>query len=564
MRRVYILIVMVLVMSLTPTSSTKAQGGFYDFGGTVLNNDIATWTDLYDLSFTSHNFGTARSMAMGNAFTALGADMVSASLNPAGVGMYLSGDVSFTPMISVAKSNTTGQSYYDVAKTADNRMTRFVVPNFGVVVPVSMSTGWLTNANFAVSYNRVADFNQKRLMGSLDHSYTNSLANYFATFSKEFSGDLNFDSSGGLTYGDPSKWDPFTWGAVLADNTGLISRNGDIWENKTIGSDAFVDQYSTIETLGAVDEWSFAGGFNIVDKVYFGIAIGIQNIDYTRNIYYGEGYRYGNEANDSGLVDQLLSTDYWQSTYFYGTGHNFKFGVTARPVHWLRVGLAYHTPTFYSLEISYAGAMKTITSRIEPGKEEQIIENDAETPYFEEYGINSWRFRTPSRLLTGVAVTLGKRAIISADYERSWYQTIRLQESTIYGLDDIYKGNFKDVFKGSSTLRLGVEYYALPALALRAGYIWSGSGIKDEYKFGLTSRTLPTEQSFLTAGLGLHLSKTAYLDFAYQYGTAHYTSIQPFYVTETMGGVTEPYIDSAIFDTKTTNQNFILTLGFRF
>lgn len=558
MRRIYIMAVMALMASLISTTSAKAQV-VYDFGGMVLNNDKATWADLYDLSYTSHNYGTSRSMAMGNAFTALGADMVSASLNPAGIGMYLSGDVSVTPMISVVRSHTTGESCYDVAKTAENRVTRFAVPNFGVVVPVSMGTGWLTNANFAVSYNRIADFNQKRLMGSLGHDYDNSLASYFTLFSDKFSEDLTFGSNGELEYGDP-----FSWGAVLANNSGFIGRNDGVWVGNGIGENAIVDQYSTLETLGVVDEWSFAGGFNIVDKVYLGISIGIQGIDYTRNIYYGEGYLYDNPDNDSGMVDQLLSSDYWQSTYFYGTGHNFKFGVTARPVHWLRLGLAYHTPTYYSLEISYAGAMRTETSHLEADKAEEIVEKYVESPYFEEYGINSWEFRTPSRLLTGVAVTLGTRAIISADYERSWYQSTRLQQSTIYGLDEVYKGLIKQCFKGSNTIRLGAEYYALPAVALRAGYIWSGSGIKDEYIPALTSRPLPTEQSFLTAGLGLHLNKTTYLDFAYQYGTMHYTSMQPFYVTATEGGVTEPYIESAIFDTKTTKHNVVLTLGIRF
>ena len=556
MRRIHILAVTALFASLISTSNVKAQ--VYDFGGTVLNNDIATWTDLYDLSYTSHNYGTSRSMAMGNAFTALGADMVAASLNPAGVGMYLGSDLSVTPMISVARSNSTGEAAYDVAKTAENRVTRFIVPNFGVVVPLSMSTGLLTNANFAVSYNRIADFNQKRLMSSLDHNYHNSLANYFSTFSNAFSDDLSFDSNGEMEYTDP-----FYWGAVLANNTGLTSRNGNEWGNNSVGYDAVVDQYSTLETMGVVDEWSFAGGFNILDKLYLGIAIGLQSIDYTRNIYYGEGYLYDN-GGDSGLVDQLLSTDYWQSTYFYGTGHNFKFGLTARPVHWLRLGVAYHTPTYYSLEIGYAGAMQTVTSHLEPGMDEEVIETKSESPYFEEYGINSWEFRSPSRLLTGVAVTIGKRAIISADYERSWYNQIRLQSSTIYGLDDIYNDDIKEVFQGSSTLRLGAEFYAHPAIALRAGYIWSGSGIREEYKLALTSRPLPTEQSFITAGLGLHLNKSTYLDFAYQRGATHYTSMQPFYVTATEGGITEPYIDSALFETKTTRQSFVVTLGFRF
>ena len=551
--------VVALFTALIPTSNVKAQ--VLDFGGTVINNDIATWMDLYDMSFTSHNFGTARSMAMGNAFTALGADMVSASLNPAGVAMYVGGDLSFTPMISVAKSNTSGDPYYGNGGDGsfDNRETRFVVPSFGVVMPVSMSTGVLTNVNFAISYNRIADFNQDRLMASYNNNANNSLANYFCEFSNAYSDKLQFDDNGYLMYGN----NPYYWGAVLAYDGNLTNNDDQGWFVDRISEDAIIDQYAALKTRGAVDEWSFAGGFNLLDKLYLGISLGIQSIDYTRNTYYGENYFY--EGVDSGLEDQLLYANYMQKTNFYGSGYNFKFGVTARPLHWLRVGIAYHTPTYYSLDIYYAGYMQSETSHFDAeAKHETIIRKDAKSPIYEEYGINSWRYRTPSRLLTGVAVTLGNRAIISADYERSWYQTLRLQWSTISGLDDVYKDYFKEVFKGNSTIRLGLEYCVHPAVALRAGYIWSNSAIKREYVNAITSRPLPTKQSFLTAGVGLHLNNTTYLDFAYQYGTTHYTPIQPFFVTETDGGVTTAYIESATFDTKTTRHSAVVTLGFRF
>ena len=551
MKRIYIISVVALFLGLISTSNVKAQ--VLDFGGTVLNNDIPTWMDLYDLSSTTHNYGTARSMAMGNAFTALGADLVSASLNPAGVAMYVGGDMSFTPTISVAKSNTS-----DGFDNSADRTTRLVVPNFGVVMPISMSTGVLTNVNFAVSYNRIADFNQTRAMASLGHSAENSLANYLCEFSNATGQELNSDGS------MPFK-DPYYWGAVLAYNTYLTSADdNNVWFIDGISEKAIVDQYSMLETRGAVDEWSFTGGFNLIDKVYLGISIGIQSIDYTRNTYYGENYRY--DGGDSDLEYQLNYTDYMQTTSYYGTGHNFKFGVTARPVHWLRVGVAYHTPTYYSLDIYYAAEMQTQTTYTdtETAKKE-IIDDYVSSPIYEEYGINSWRFRTPSRLLTGVAVTLGDRAILSADYERSWYQTLRLQESIMPGLDDVYNDEYyKVIFKANNTIRLGLEYYLLPAVALRAGYIWSDNAIKSEYVNAITSRPLPTTQSFLTAGLGLHLNKTTYLDFAYQYGTTHYTSIQPFYVTKTIGHETTAYIESATFDTKTTRQNFVVTLGFRF
>ena len=96
MKRVFTTLLTALTL-LVSTSGASAQS--VDFGGLNFNNDIIGWGDMYNLSFTAHNYGTARSMAMGNAFTALGADMVSATINPAGIGMYTQSDVSITPML---------------------------------------------------------------------------------------------------------------------------------------------------------------------------------------------------------------------------------------------------------------------------------------------------------------------------------------------------------------------------------------------------------------------------------------------------------------------------------
>lgn len=48
---------------LLSTGLLSAQS--FDFGGSILNHDIVQWTDIYTMSYTSHNYGTARSMGMG-------------------------------------------------------------------------------------------------------------------------------------------------------------------------------------------------------------------------------------------------------------------------------------------------------------------------------------------------------------------------------------------------------------------------------------------------------------------------------------------------------------------
>ena len=141
MRKIYTTIVS-LLLGLGTLSAQSVN-----FGGTALDNDILHWGDLYNLSFTTHSYGTARSMAMGNAFTALGADMISASMNPAGIGMYVDNDVSITPMMQFTKSPMEGGvPYYDKSTPKRDRhfsdhTERFGMASAGGVFTVSLVYG---------------------------------------------------------------------------------------------------------------------------------------------------------------------------------------------------------------------------------------------------------------------------------------------------------------------------------------------------------------------------------------------------------------------------------------
>ena len=59
--------------------------------------------------------GTARAGAMGNAFGALGGDFTSVSINPAGIGLYRSGELALTPGFGQTQVNSTywGQTMPD-------------------------------------------------------------------------------------------------------------------------------------------------------------------------------------------------------------------------------------------------------------------------------------------------------------------------------------------------------------------------------------------------------------------------------------------------------------------
>ena len=64
--------------------------------------------DAYDALRYSEQYaeGTARSVAMGNAFVALGGDMGGLSVNPAASAVYRYSEFMFTPTLTVANSES--------------------------------------------------------------------------------------------------------------------------------------------------------------------------------------------------------------------------------------------------------------------------------------------------------------------------------------------------------------------------------------------------------------------------------------------------------------------------
>ncbi len=571
MRRLYTILT-IAVLSLT-VGTSRAQ--MVDFGGTTMNNDLIGWYDLYELSFTSHNYGTARSMAMGNAFTALGADMISASLNPAGIGMYVDSDFSISAMMQFTKSPTpNSDAFYPIGTPKyeqhyQDHSERFGISSLGGVFTTYKSTGALTNINIGVVYNRIADFNRNTLIASIGNPGTESLANVFCTLSNI--DGLQTNADGTMNYGG----DPFYWGAVLAYKNGLTNKDDQGWFIDRISPDAEIDQYSSVETRGSIGEYAITAGFNFMDIFYVGASLGIQSLNYSREVFYGEDYIYPNgrpkgrpefDGDTDFMPYQTVYMNYVQRTRISGTGINFKLGVTARPAKWLRIGLAYHTPTFYDAALRYGGEMWSSTYSAGDNPEDYdlgpngYMYDNVATPIWEDAGPYAWKYRTPSRLLTGVAVTLAERVIISADYERSWYQSTRLQRSPIEHLN--YTGFNKEFFKGSNTLRLGAEANILPFLPVRVGYIWSGSTLREGYEDIIASHPMPTKQWYVTAGFGIKFGRSIYLDLAYQYGTTNYSRYQTFYAIDSEDA--EQNIESRLFDTQTDRHIAVLTFGVRF
>ncbi len=534
------------LLCVAGTQGARAQG--YDVGGVIIDPATMTAMDMFNLSQANFNFGTARSAAMAGAFTSLGADMASAAINPAGLGMYRRSELSLTPMLSFSRSHTNADSF---EKT---NSTKFSLPNVGLVLNLHESDRGVTAVNLGFSFNRTADFNYRYSYGS--HGQRGSIADAYAR--QLYDADLTSDylKSENFSW---SSVDPSLWGATLGYLTGLDGDGSGQWDRDMIGHNANVGQVATVESSGSANEFLISLGMNVGSKVYIGASLGIQSVTMTRNIYYGENYTY---SSDPGLDYRMDYFNYDQWAKVNGAGVNFKIGVIYRPVAGLRIGVAFHTPTYYSLTYKYRGGMTSQVKAINNvdgytlGADGYINPALSEsTPTLVDDGNNSWAFTSPTRLLVGASYTFGKLAVISVDYQRDWYNGMRTKSSP-FGKG--YYDNFaRDQFRGSNTLRVGAEIKPIPQIALRAGYGLFTSGLKDRTQ--IFSSPMIYRTDYVGGGVGIMLSKAFFIDLTYQYMQNRLTDYMSWYY---YAGTDEGA--SPVYTTRLNRHMAMVTLGVRF
>ena len=536
------------ISALALVAGTAGAQGNYDFGGVALNQSAVSAMDMFNLSQTQFSFGTARAAAMAGAFTSLGADLSSMSINPAGLGMYRHNEVAITPMLSFGNSKTTGNRF------ERTRNTNFGVSNLGFVLKLRESAKGITAINFGFGYNRLADFN---------HTYSTKVAGGEVSIVDAYARQLQ---SAGLTSaylnGDNFYWgdvEPALWGASLGYFTGMVGDKSGAWGRDMIANPT-VGQFATVKNSGSVGEYLVSLGLNINNKVYIGASLGIHSVYMRRDVYYGENYEYSVEPS---LDYRMDYANYDQSSRISGAGVNFKLGVVYRPIEGLRLGFAFHTPTYYSLTYKYRAGMTSAVKSLTTNPDGYTLDSQGYiNPPFSEAtarlvddGPDSWEFLSPSRMLFGASYTIGQFAVISVDYERDWYNGIRVKNSP-YG-----KGAFddfaRDNFKGSNTLRIGAEVRIIPQLALRAGYgLWAG-GLQD--KNAVFSSPVIYRTDYVGAGVGIAFTKSFFIDLTYQYTRNLLTDYKTFYYYNDSEDGASPTLSTRLF-----RHSAILSLGFRF
>ena len=493
--------------------------------------------------------GTSRFVGMGGAMGALGGDISTMGVNPAGIGIYRSNDI----MLSFGFNRSNSESKYPGNVMKDGRTTgSFDNAGFVYSNKIGNKTA-LRYVNFGFNYHKIKSFNKRMVMGgeydAIGVSQTSQMA-------------LQANGLEPSAFNNNNRpWEKYDigWLSILGYKSALINPTKDdetLYSGFPSLTNPYGDFWST--ESGGINAYDFNMSFNVEDRFYFGFTLGAYDVDYSRHTFYREGFDYTPETGDR----SFYTKEDWQGTS--GAGVDFKIGAIIRPIanSPLRIGLAVHTPTLYNLtDVVRSIVMSDLDLNLDGKvtKDEQFI---VDTRDANGGDIIDYTIVTPWKYNVSLGYTIGSNLALGAEYEYSNYSTAKIKDydGALMGEGD---GVFtKSFMKGVHTFRVGAEFKPISQFAVRVGYNHITPSItNDSYKVipyeGPNSVRTDTEyantksMNNYTVGMG-YRGRIFYADIAYQL-MSYKEDFYPF-----------DNIDLAATKMKNDRHQLMMTLGVRF
>ncbi|MDR0418721.1 MAG: hypothetical protein LBH34_00730 [Prevotellaceae bacterium] len=451
---------------------------------TTLSASIFAQNEVDALRFSRNfNLGTARSAAMGGAFTALGGDASSLASNPAGIGVYRSSDLTITGNLMQAGVNSSymGNSY-------DDSRTRFGLSNLGIIGTYNLyNDDGLVNLNFGFTHDKLANFNERyEYVGSSIDANTGTYLDYFTSIVKD-------DVAKGFV--------DLSLEGYMAVELGLTNYiNDDTIYSNLDGASRTKNGKKSV-TSGNIGEYGFNFGGNVSNIFYFGVRVGLQSVSFSQTTLDEE---WNEKRDTAGLNEFYYKRDYRVD----GIGVNFKVGFIVWPfiksdipLAGLRIGAAIHTPTYLSIDDKY-----------ELYADSKLFGDNL--TYFYEYVEDlEYNLETPLKILAGAAYVFGHqdsdwRGILSLDYEYLDYSKIKTRKDGERVGQNLKMDSY---FNSASNFRLGGEL-GYRNVSFRAGYGLYGNPYKDIPE----NEGRDGKVNVYSGGIGVQVSEMFNLAFAYQ------------------------------------------------
>ena len=395
--------------------------------------------------------GTARYVAMGGAFNALGGDFSAIKDNPASAAVFLNSEIglSFSNF-----ENSVGTNYFGNSNNIDSRFS--ALSQFGLVLVLNdTQASDFVKLTFAYNYQNDHNFNSK--FNARGTNPNRGIDDYFLSFAN------------GVPYRDIKTYDDENLSQsykYLGENNGFFSQQAFLGYQSYMINPVIIDDSNTQYVSNSnPDERPVNHDFFVTHSGKNSKHTFSLSAQYQKNLYLG--LNLNSHQTRFNRIDNLIENNYGgASTFDYtefennlltlGEGFSFQFGAIYKAAK-IRLGLSYHSPVWYKMTDELLQSIITIKSdgndTIDPG----II------------NIYEYNMSTPSRYSGGLAYIFGSKGLISLQYDLVSYQKASFDigngDSNFINQNEIINTKLKS----AGTLKIGSEY-RLGRLSFRCGY----------------------------------------------------------------------------------------------
>ncbi len=413
------------------------------------------------LNYTDNSYqGTARFNSMSGAFGALGGDLSSIAVNPAGSAILSKGYFS----LSFGTDNKSGQANL-ISSSNNFDKSNFTLNQIGGVINFENLDGdnkW-KKISVGISYNQSKNnFNEYSVFNVTNN---NSIDSYFlnnadglrldqiSAFENESITDAYVDIGNVYGYGHQQAF--LGYESFIIDPVEFNDNNSYYYSNVPAGT--FNQSYSSI-SRGYNGKLSFNLGFQYDNNLYFGVNLNSHFIDY-------DNYTILNETNNNGDTGQFrVNGIYFENRLStFGEGFSAQFGMIAKASNVLRFGFTYDTPTWYTISEETSQYLETSIID-EEDNISLLVTNPNAINIYEDYTL-----KLPSKITASTALVFKNFGLFSFDYSRRDYSSIKFKPQ-----NDIHFSNLNQEItqrlEDVNTYRFGTEILA-DRLSFRAGYM---------------------------------------------------------------------------------------------
>lgn len=429
--------------------------------------------------------GTARFTSMSGAFGALGGDLSSLNINPAGSAVFNNNQFASTIGFYDTKNNS---NYFKTSTSASENSFDLNQAGGVFVFKTRNPNSDITKFSMAINYENTNNYDNSLFSAGV--SPIHSVDRYFISYANGVPLQLLRDGNyNDLDHGAQQAFLGFQGYIINPVNN---NDNNILYVSNVRSGGNYYQENSTYSS-GHNGKLIFNSAVEIKDFLYFGLNLNSHFTDYVNTTNFYESNKNTSDTHFDGVTNLNFSN----SLHTFGSGFSFQFGTIAKLNSNIRIGFAYESPTWYNLRDEFSQRLTSTTTNIQNSKPTNIVNPDGN--YYDPYDL-----QTPGSITGSFSYVFGKLGLISIDYKYKDYSKTQFgPENNIYYRE--LNHAMHDALGSSNEIRVGGEY-RIKNLKLRGGYRFEGSPYNDNVTIGdLTS---------FSGGLGYNFGPVK-LDFSY-------------------------------------------------